>query len=152
MSALHHAPKLTPVDVKLSLNLRLRIHDHHSWLLLWYFLILCHWLVLIERWQLLIRLVLIVGTLGIFDLRLRCVLSERIEKSRMLLGNSGLEHLHIFQARSIQPSFLPYVMAFTSLLIDIICVFAIRVDAVVQSSVPPRVRDRCASWLRVLAL
>ena len=70
----------------------------------------------------------------------------------MLLGDSGLEHLEIIQSSSIQSTFIPYVMALTALLIDIICLIAFRVDGVVQSGVPPRVRDRCASWLRVLAL
>ena len=70
----------------------------------------------------------------------------------MLLGDSGFEHLEIFQSRSIESTLIPYVMALTTLLIDIFCFIALRVDAVVKSGVPARVRNRCASWLRVLAL
>ena len=73
-----------------------------------------------------------IGALGIVvNLHLRCVLSERIDNSRMLLGDCGLEHLETFQSRSIQSTLIPYVVALTALLIDIFCFIAFRVDAVV---------------------
>ena len=82
------------------------------------------------------------------------VLSERIEKFRFILVNSGFEQLDILQSLSIKLSFIPnvYFMAFTSNLIDIIFIISCRVDAVVQSGVISRVCDRRACWLRVLAL